>query len=84
VRIRGWNFGFGYILGVAGKAIGVVKRLSKGKGKKGEGSRRHRHREIRVRFGFSDDACICVTLNESLNILNIGDRVMSWTRDGGY
>jgi ATP-binding cassette, subfamily G (WHITE), member 2, PDR len=38
VRIRGWSFGFGYVFGAAGKAIGAVKGLFKGKGKKGEAS----------------------------------------------
>ena len=34
VRIRGWSFGFGYIFGAAGKAIGSIKRLLRGTGEK--------------------------------------------------
>jgi len=36
VRIRGWSFGFGYIIGIAGRATGAVKGLFGGKGKKEE------------------------------------------------
>ena len=30
VRIRGWSFGFGYVFGVLGKLVGIVKKPFKG------------------------------------------------------
>ncbi|KAF2753895.1 ABC drug exporter AtrF [Pseudovirgaria hyperparasitica] len=36
VRVKGWGFGFGYLFGGAGKAIGAVKGLLGGKKKEGE------------------------------------------------
>lgn len=39
VRIKGWSFGFGYVFGLAGKAIGAVKGLFKSKSKKEGGTK---------------------------------------------